>query len=60
MAAHINRSDCLGFNKCCISSVVNGTDDKLWNGSEEDGNVRSKCEADEDTECEDGGSDTDW
>jgi len=49
-----------GFNKCCIFSIVNGTDDKLWNGSKEDGNVRSECKADEDTDCEDGGSDTDW
>jgi hypothetical protein len=31
-----------GFKKCCISSAVNRTDDDmLWNGSEEDGNVRS-------------------
>jgi len=30
------------FNKCCISNAVDGTDDDmLWNGSEEDGNVRS-------------------
>jgi len=26
----------------------------LWNGSEEDGDVRSECEADECTDCEDG------
>jgi len=26
-----------GFDKCCISSAVDETDDsKLWNGSEED------------------------
>ena len=32
-----------GFKKCCISNAVDGTDDgMLWNGSEEDGNVRSK------------------
>ena len=31
-----------GFKKCCISSAVDGTvDDMLWNGSAEDGNVRS-------------------
>jgi hypothetical protein len=31
-----------GFKKCCVSSAVEGTDvDMLWNGSEEDGNVRS-------------------
>jgi len=29
-----------GFKKCCISTAVDGTDDMLWNGSEEDGNVR--------------------
>ena len=29
-----------------------GTDDgMLWNGSEEDGNVRSECEEDEGTNC---------
>jgi len=31
-----------GFKKCCISSSVDRTDDDmLWNGSEEDGDVRS-------------------
>jgi len=31
-----------GFKKCCISNVVDGTDDgMLWNGGQEDGNVRS-------------------
>jgi hypothetical protein len=39
-----------GFKKCCISSAVDGTDDMLWNGSEEDGDVRSECEEDEGTE----------
>jgi len=30
-----------GFKKCCITNAVNGNDgDMLWNGSEEDGNVR--------------------
>jgi hypothetical protein len=34
----------MGFSKCCIS---NATDDTiLWNGCEEDGNVRSECEGD--------------
>jgi hypothetical protein len=32
----------------------------MWNDSEKDGNVRSECQEDEDTDCEDGGSDTDW
>jgi hypothetical protein len=35
------------FKKCCVSSVM------LWNGSEEDGYVRSECEEDE-------ASDTNW
>jgi hypothetical protein len=53
-AAHLTRSDCEGSN------VMNGTDeDMLWNDSEEVGNVRSECEADEDTECKDRESDTD-
>jgi hypothetical protein len=34
-----------GFKKCCISTALDETDgDMLWNGSEEDGNVRSECE----------------
>jgi hypothetical protein len=37
---------------------MDGTDDDmLWNGSEEDGNVKNQCEEDEGTV--DGGSDTD-
>ena len=31
-----------------------------WYGSEEDGNVRSECEEDEGTDCDDGDRDTDW
>jgi len=34
-------------------------DDMLWNGSKEDGNVRSQCEEDEDTDCAGGDSDAD-
>jgi hypothetical protein len=50
-----------GFKKCCISNRVDGTDDDmLWNGSQENGNVRSDCEKDEGTDCEDGDSETDW
>ena len=42
-----------------ISYAVDGTDnDMLWNGSEKDRNVRSECEVDEGTDCEDGDSDT--
>ena len=41
-----------GFQKCCISIVLDGTDDKVWNGGKEDGNVRSECEDGEgDTDC---------
>ena len=61
VAVHLTRSDCEGFKKCCISNAMDETDDDmLWNGSEEDGNVRSECEQDEGTDCEDGDSDTDW
>jgi len=46
------------FKKFCMP---NGSDDNmLWNDSEEDGDVRRKCEADEGTDCEDGESVTDW
>ena len=48
------------FKKCCISSAVEIDDDMLWDGSEEDGNVRSGCEENEDTDCEDGDSDNHW
>jgi len=45
-----------GFKNCCMSSaVVVIGDDMLWNGSEDDGTVRSECE-----EYEDGDSDSDW
>jgi hypothetical protein len=49
----------VGFKKCCVSNGMDGTDDDmLWNGSEEDGNVRIECEDNEGTDCEDG--DSDW
>jgi len=32
----------------------------LWNGSKDNGDVRSECGEDEDTDCEDGDSDTSW
>ena len=41
----------LVFKKCSIYNAVDGTDDTLWNGSEEGGNVRSESEEDEDTDC---------
>ena len=50
-----------GFKKCYISNGLDGNDnDMLWNGSEEDWDVRSECEEDEDTVCKDGDIDTDW
>ena len=50
-----------GFQKCCLSSAMDGTeDDKLWNGSKEYGDIRRECEEDEGTDCEGGDSDTDW
>ena len=45
MAMLLTRSVVKGFKKCCLSNAVDGTDDDmLWNGSEEDENVRSECE----------------
>jgi len=50
-----------GFKKCCVSIAVDGSDnDMLWFDSEEDGNVRSECDEEEGTECEDEDSDTVW
>jgi len=57
MAAHLTRSD------HARSNVVDETNAMLWNDSEEVGDVRSECEEDDDTDCEDGEngeSDTDW
>jgi len=39
MAAQLTRSD-MGVQKCCLSNAVDRTDDTLWRGSEEDGDVR--------------------
>jgi len=40
---------------------MDGTeDDMLWNGREEDGDGRSKCDGDEGTDCVDGDSDIEW
>jgi hypothetical protein len=49
-----------GSKKCYISNAVDETGDMLWNGSEDDGNVRSECEEDEGTENDDGESGPDW
>ena len=47
-----------GYKQCCTSNAMDRThDNMLWNDSE-DGNVRSEYEED-DTDCEDGDSDTD-
>jgi hypothetical protein len=49
-----------GFKKCCVFSALYETDDDmLWNGSKEDGIVRSVCEGDDGTDYEDRDSDTD-
>jgi hypothetical protein len=40
--------------------ICSDDDDDLWNDSEEAGDARSECDKDEETDCEDGDSDTDW
>jgi hypothetical protein len=44
MAVHLTSSDMWGgYMKCSLYNAVDGTeDDMLWEGSEEDGNVRSE------------------
>jgi len=50
-----------GLGRCCIYSEMGETDgDVVRNGSEEDGSIRSECEEDEGTACEDGDRDIDW
>jgi len=49
-----------GFKKCCISRAVDGINDMLWNGSEEDGDIMRECEEGEGADSEDGDIDTDW
>jgi hypothetical protein len=39
-------------------NVMDGTDDMLWNGSEEDGLDRKQLEEDGGTNCEDQNGDT--
>ena len=49
---------CRGFlNNAVYTMQMDGTDDALWDDSEE---VWSECEEAEDTNCEDGDSDTGW
>ena len=47
------------FKNSYVFFAVDGTDGMLWNGSEEDGDVRSECKEVEGTACEDGERDTD-
>jgi hypothetical protein len=56
MAAHLTRSECEGcYEVLGYPMQSNWTDNNmLRNGSEEDGDVRSECEEDEVTDCEDG------
>jgi hypothetical protein len=49
-----------GCKKCCLSIAVDGTDGMLCNDREEDGNVRSECDKDECTDCDNGDSVTLW
>jgi hypothetical protein len=42
-----------------LSTAMDGTDDMLWNGSQEDRNVRSERMEDEGIDCEDEDN-TDW
>ena len=48
MAAYFTGRDCEGFEEALY---VQCNDDMLWNGSEENGDVRSECEEDEGTDC---------
>jgi hypothetical protein len=50
-----------GLKTGCISNAMDGTNGvMLCNDSEENGNVRSACQEEEGTDCEDGDSDTNW
>jgi hypothetical protein len=52
---------CAGFKRCCLSSALDETNvDMLWICVEKNGNVRSWCEEDENTDCADGKSDAEW
>ena len=43
-----------------VTEKSDDDDDMLCNGSEGDGNIRSKCGEDEGNDCEDADSDTNW
>jgi len=49
MILHFARYDCEGFYKCILNAMQE-TDDMLWNGSDECGNVRNKQEEYEGTD----------
>jgi len=48
------------LTRSVFSTLYETDDDMLWNGSEEDGNVRSVCEGDDGIDGEDGDGDTVW
>jgi hypothetical protein len=54
MAVHFNRTDCEGFQEMLHIQCMDETENMLWNGSEEDGNIRIKCEEYENADCENG------
>jgi len=55
LKTHLTRSKCEGCKKCCIPTAVDGTDyDMLWNEGKDGGDVKSQCEENEGTYCEDG------
>jgi hypothetical protein len=49
---HISPEVIVKGLKCCISNAVD-ENDVLWNGSEENGNIRGGCAEDEGTDCKD-------
>jgi hypothetical protein len=54
MAGLVTRSNCERLEEVLyIQCKWNGTNDMLWNSSEEDGNARSECEENEGNNCKD-------
>ena len=60
VTADVTRNGSEEFQEVCTCNATDETDDTLYGGTEEDGNVWSGCEEDEDTDCEDGDSDNEW
>jgi hypothetical protein len=60
IAGHLTMQVTVKRSKVLYIECNGGTDDGLWNDSDEDGNVTSECEEDESNDCEDEDSDTDW